>query len=205
MAAGGAETASAAVSVAKTAQPLAVDNRDDRRRAAGRDADDIPAYRGAGERRNIAIRFGLDFLDAVIAGHQSGDNQRFVKRGAASGNDLERFAGRKARAGDAQRKGTARALLIAAGVEQNFINNQCQAVEAILAGYARGNSVHQRITGTVHIDTSICRDEGAQYILCLSARRVHDGKESRMQNSGMDLHVSWIKCFSKRTFRGIIN
>ena len=187
MAAGGAEAASAAVSVAETTQPLAVDDRDDRRRAAGRDADDISAYRRAGERRNIAIRFALDFLDAVIAGHQSGDNQRLVKRGAASGDDLERFTGRKARTGDAQRKGAARALLIAASVEQDFIDNQRQAVEAILAGYARGNSVHQRITGTVHIDTSICRDEGARYILCPSAWRVHAGKKRQIQNSGTNL------------------
>lgn len=165
------------MSVAQTAQALTVDDRDDRRRAAGRDAHDISAYRGAGKRRNIAVRFGLNFLDAVITRHQTGKDQRFIQRSAAAGDNLERLSGGIARTRNAQGKGTARALLIAAGVEHDFINHQRQAVQAVLVTHAGGNPIHQRIAGTVHSDTSICRDEGARYILCAAVLGVRVRKD----------------------------
>ena len=87
----------------QTAQSFAVDDRYDRRRTARRDTHDVATDRRSGKGGDIVDRFGLDFVDAVISGHQARQNKWFVQTRAASSRDGERLAGRIARAGNAQR------------------------------------------------------------------------------------------------------
>lgn len=119
--------ASAAASRAQTAQPLAVDDGDHRRRTAVGDRH-APAADGTRDGGYILIGRGEQLFDRVRAGRQAADDQRFVELQAASGAQGEDFAIGIAGAGDADIECPGRAALVATGLQHDFMDDERGAV-----------------------------------------------------------------------------
>ena len=119
--------ASAAASRAQTAQPIAVDDGDHRRRTAVGDRH-APAADRACDGGYIFIGRGEQLFDRVCAGRQATDDQRFVELQAAAGAQREDFAIGIAGAGDADIECPGRAALVAAGLQHDFVDDERGAV-----------------------------------------------------------------------------
>ena len=121
---------------ATAAQALARDNGDNRRHAGGGDGN-LTAGNRAGERRIVFIAaasagaMGIQLLDFILSGDQAGDDQRFVKLGAAACAKGEGFAAGIAWASHADGERARRAALIAARLKQDLMDYQRWAIVLI--------------------------------------------------------------------------
>ena len=128
--------AAAAKAVAQTAQAATADDRHDGRRAVRGQAHGVAAD-GAGERGDELMRAGEEQLDGVIARDQASDDQRLVELDAAAGAQGEDLAAGEARAGDADIECAGRAALLAAGLQNELMDDEGGAVLAARAAQVR--------------------------------------------------------------------
>lgn len=131
-----ASAEAAAKSAAQTAQPLAVDDGDHRRRAAVCDRHAAPADR-AGDRGDILIGGGKHLFQRIRAGCQAADDERLIKLQAAARAQGEDLPVGIAGAGDADIECPGRAALVAAGLQNDLVDDERGAVFIIGAAVVR--------------------------------------------------------------------
>ena len=130
---------------ADAAEPLAVDDGHDGWRAVGDERNGIAAADRPGDGRDILVRRGEKLLDGIIARRQSADDQRFIQLGTAARAEGEDRAIRVAGSGDTQGEGLRRTALVAAGLQNDLMNDQRRTVfkaGAAIAGRVAAQRVH---------------------------------------------------------------
>ena len=127
-----------AAAASAAAGALARDDGDHRRHAGSGDGHAAAGDR-AGEGGVVFAAAGIarKLIDLILTGCKTGDDKRLVKLRAAAGSQRERFAGWIARACDEQGETACRAALTAAGLQNDFVDDQCRSIRVFRTAVVR--------------------------------------------------------------------